>query len=393
MDPAELHQIGLEEFEQAELATPAFVYDLERVVDSGRRLSELNESTSVQFTYSIKACALPPVLSAVCPFVRGFSVSSLYEARLVHDVLGDELEGKTLHVTSPAYPECDVEDIAALCDFIVFNSLSQYDRFRSVAQSRASAGLRINPELSFIDDSRYDPCRRDSKLGVPLARLGGISRDAISGIDGLHFHSNSGSSDLQQLHTTALLLRERIPELLANVSWVNMGGGYCYAQNDAQGWLEKTRDALSHGGARLFMEPGEYVVGEAGYLATRVLDVIETGDLTIAIVDGTINHVPECFEYQFEPDALGHSDAAECEYMIAGASCLSGDIFGTYRFSTPIKVGDLVVFSGVGAYSTVKSSPFTGIPLPAVYVRDSMGRFSEWNRYGYDQYLALWTED
>lgn len=384
----------LEDLEEAGVVTPAYVYDLGRVAEAGRALETIARETSVRFTYSVKACALPPIVDALLPFVSGYSVSSLFEARLVSAVLGRGLQAKSLHVTAPAYHERDLLELDSLCSFVVFNSLTQYDRHAAALLS-SSPGLRINPGLSFVEDERYDPCRRQSKLGVPVQRLKiALDAEPRPNIQGLHFHSNSGSSLLEQLLSTARELQKHIPELLRQVSWVNMGGGYHFDRPDAAYWIREARNALATSSeALVFMEPGEFVVGEAGFLATRVLDIVDNGDTPIAVVDGSVNHVPECFEYQFEPDALGHQDEAPHEYLVAGASCLSGDLFGQYRFPEPLAVGDLVVFSGVGAYSMVRANAFTGIPLPRAYVRGLDGALREWNSYSFAQYQSLWTED
>lgn len=392
-DPSSLEDL-LTDFEAAGLSTPAFVYDLALIARAGERLRSLSDDTGIRFTYSIKACALPPVMLSLLPFVTGFSVSSLFEAKLVTEALGSAMGEKTLHVTAPVYSQSDVLSLSNLCGYVVFNSLPQLNSLSESARANASVGLRVNPGVSFVEDVRYDPCRPSSKLGVSLGLL--AADDALNGlpIDGLHFHSNSGSSQLSQLVETARVLRGAIPEVLDRVSWINMGGGYYYDDESARLRLREATDSLSGAGSmEFFMEPGEYLVGDAGFLATRVLDIFRSGNKRIAIVDGTLNHVPECFEYQFEPDAIGHDEGAEHEYVVAGCSCLSGDLFGTYRFSRPLQVEDVVVFAGVGAYSAVKSNPFTGIPLPTVYCRDLKGEFRKWNSYGYEKYNSLWTED
>ena len=212
----------------SDIDTPAFVYDT-RVV---RRLltytDGLRQASGCKVLFSLKPFAYVDALALMAPHLDGFATSSLFEARLASQVL---LGHGSLHLTTPGLRPDDVGEIASLCDFVSFNSLSQY-RMHGEAVSRASScGLRVNPQMSFVDDERYDPCRPNSKLGVPLERLVEVLErepHRLSGIDGILVHSNCDSSDVAQAQATVQYLHAKLGGLFERVQWVNLGGGYLF---------------------------------------------------------------------------------------------------------------------------------------------------------------------
>ena len=325
--------------------------------------------------YSVKANSLPGVLTILAPFIDGFGVSSLAEARAARKALGDS--GR-VHLCTVAVPPRDADALAEICDHVTFNSLSQLQRWGPVFAGHASIGLRVNPGRSFLDDHRYDPCRPHTKLGVSLDDLAASADSLAPMIEGLHIHSNCDSTDLGELRETVRRLDSRIGHVMSQVKWVNLGGGYLFDEGAELGPL---RDAASvirdRHGAEVIIEPGAAFVRASGYMVSEVLDLFVSDGKEVAVLDTTVNHMPEVFEYQFRPEVLGHSDTGPHEYVLAGMSCLAGDVFGEYRFDEPLQVGSRVAFTNAGAYTIVKASTFNGIPLPAVYELSDNGSFVE----------------
>ena len=363
---------------QATLAvpqTPSFVCHVDDLRRTASRIRTAARNTGCTLLYSVKANALPGVLTALESFINGFGVTSLAEAHAARNVL--ETTGR-LHLCTVAVPPRDANDLADICDYATFNSLSQLQRWGPTFAGRASIGLRVNPGRSYLDDHRYDPCRRHSKLGVSLDDLSASADSVTPMIEGVHIHSNCDSTNLGELHETVRLLDSRIGGLLSQVRWVNLGGGYLF---DEGADLDPLREAASlirdRHGAEVIVEPGAAFVRGSGYIVASVLDLFESDGKEVAVLDTTINHMPEVFEYQFRPEVLGHSDTGTYEYVLAGMSCLAGDIFGEYRFDEPLQVSSRVVFTNAGAYTIVKASTFNGIPLPTVYELRDDGSFVE----------------
>ena len=373
------------------IATPAFVYDeaaIERLLDHGDRV---RAACSCRVLYSLKPFSYFDVLSRMAARLDGFAVSSLFEARLARQVTRGV---GSIHLTAPGIRQQEVEEIGSLCDFVSFNSLSQWDMYHERLSGRASCGLRVNPQLSFVDDDRYNPCRPHSKLGVPLEDLVALGPSGIPGLEGLQVHSNCESTQFNEMHATVMHLHSQLGDLLQSVKWINLGGGYLFeGSEDAPTLYEAVEFLHSNYGLEVFIEPGAAFIQSAGYIVSSVLDVITSEGKRIAVLDTTVNHMPEVFEYGYEPDVVGHDDDAPCEYLLAGCTCLAGDLFGEYRFAQPLEVGDKVVFCNAGAYTLSKAHTFNGVNLPTIYAITDEGDLVLKKRFTYADFAGKWGAD
>ena len=355
--------------------TPSMVCHVDGLRRTASRIRAAARSAGCTLLYSVKANALPGVLTALAPLIDGFGVSSLNEARVARTALGGS---GSLHLCTVAVPPKEADELANICDYVTFNSLSQLQNWSPVFAGRASIGLRVNPGQSFLDDHRYDPCRPHTKLGVSLDDLAASADRITPMIDGLHVHSNCDSTDLGELLETVQVLDSRIGPVLSQVEWINLGGGYLFDEGADLGPLTEAAGLIrDRHGAEVIIEPGAAFVRDSGFVVSEVLDLFTSDGKEVAVLDTTVNHMPEVFEYQFRPDVLGHSDTGAYEYVLAGISCLAGDVFGEYRFDEPLEFGSRVVFSNAGAYTIVKASTFNGIPLPTVYELRDDGSFVE----------------
>jgi carboxynorspermidine decarboxylase len=370
--------------------TPAFVYDEHAIYMKLTYISSLADRMGCKLLFPLKCLSITDVLSFMEPFVDGFSASSLFEARLARQILtGND---KFVHITTPGIIEDEIDLLAQLSDFVSFNSLSQWIRFRNHINDRQKCGLRVNPELSFVDDPRYDPCRKHSKLGVPLSSLRELALErsvSLEGLGGIHFHSNCESSDFGQLLKTVERIESYLPFLLEETTWVNIGGGYLFEENIE---LDKFFNAISllkdKYDMSIFLEPGKGIVGGAGYIVSSVIDLFENDHHQVAILDTTVNHIPEVFEYEFQPDVMGHIDGGNHKYILAGCTCLAGDVFGEYTFLEPLILGSRVVFANVGAYTLVKSQMFNGVNLPTIYAYTQDQHLEMKRHFTYDDFLS-----
>lgn len=365
-------------------SSPAFVLDEDRVLANLRPLQKLRQTCGCKILYSIKALPLAALLELLKGQVDGFSVSSLFEARLAGEIIGGQ---GSIHLTTPGLRPDEFTQVAALCSHISFNSLSQRQNLTGLAGG-FSAGLRINPKLSFVDDRRYDPCRPHSKLGVAIEQLAG---GLPEGIEGLHLHNVFGQRELAPLLQT---LDKLLPLLESNrqLRWLNLGGGYLYADIAN---LEPLAELLCRLRQRfeldIYLEPGKAVVGTAGYLLTTVLDRFDSDGKTVLVLDSSVNHHPEIFEYQRRPQLLDEKADGDHLAIVAGCSCLAGDLFGEYRFHRLPDVGDRLVFADVGAYSLIKANRFNGYNLPDVYSLCGETIILR-KQFDYGDYRRQWSE-
>jgi carboxynorspermidine decarboxylase len=374
-------------------ATPGFVFDEKRLQENIERLEAIRAASGCRVLYSIKACPFTGLLKRMRGRVDGFSVSSLFEARLAHEVLAGE---GSLHITTPGLRRDEMAELGTLCDTISFNSLSQLQRLPFLLGGRARVGLRINPQCSFLHDSRYDPCRPHSKLGVPLPQVAESYRSGrlmASGLSGLHLHNNFSASSFRPLRETVQHLERHLPQLVRDIDWLNLGGGYLFQDaDDLPTLLETIAYIQSQWDTQVYLEPGKSLVDDAGFLVTRVIDTFDSEGKTIAVLDTSVNHLPEVFEYQTRPQLLNESQEGPYAILLAGSTCLSGDLFGEYRFDKPLQINDRLVFSHVGAYSLIKANRFNGYNLPSLHLLNGKGEVSLLKAYDYDDYRRQWSE-
>ena len=343
---------------------PAFVLDADAITKALIGLASLREQCGVKVLYALKALPLSSVLDLAKPFVDGYSVSSLFEACLAYEYLSD---AGSIHLTTPGIRQEEWQNLKRYTTHISFNSLTQYQRFADKEATGPSLGLRLNPKQSYLDDERFDPCRRYSKLGVSIDELW-QSADFES-IKGLHIHNVFSVTEYTPLLETIAKLRKYFGKDLAKLEWLNLGGGYLYEQiRDHSPFVTAINQLRADYKLEVYIEPGKGVVGHAGHLVTTVIDSFESDGKTIAILDTSVNHNPEVFEYQRQPLLHEHDAKGRYSALLAGCTCLAGDVFGEYRFNQPLKLGDKLVFKEVGAYSLIKANRFNGYPLPDIYL-------------------------
>ena len=367
------------------IETPALVFDqpeLESLLGLGLIA---REKAGVSVLYAIKALALLDVLEVFSPHLDGFAVSSPFEARFIRDYL----PGAKTHFTSPGIRPKEISELGTLCDFISANSRAQLQSLSGAIGSTTSLGIRVNTKISNVPDCRYDPSRIGSKLGISLDQVPELLADSPTVVEGLHFHTNSDSRDFSQLLDNVVALTDAIPKW-PGVKWVNLGGGYLLEGVSLDPLVEAAELIRARFGAEVFIEPGAGLVRAAGYLMGSVLDTFEVDGKRIAVLDTTINHMPEVLEFDYQPDVVGQLDDGPFEYVLAGSTCLAGDIFGTYRLPTPLELGQRVVFKEAGAYSLAKAHRFNGVNLPQVGMLDREGQYRVSKTFDYRDFVSYW---
>ena len=371
------------------LPTPCYVLDEGQLRKNGEILAGVAQRTGCKILLAQKAFSnydLYPVLS---PYLAGTEASGLFEARLGRE----EMPGGEVHVFCAAYRDDEIGEIFDCADHIVFNSPAQLRRFGARAKARGlSVGLRINPECSTQEGHAvYDPCSPGSRLGTTRAQLDAqMTPELTALLDGLHFHTLC-EQDADALETTLRAVEEKFGDLLPRMRWLNMGGGHHITRDGydlplLERLLVSVREKY---GLTVYLEPGEAVALNAGFLVSRVLDVVENGATRIAILDASAAcHMPDVLEMPYTPPLYGADGAGECAVRLAGPTCLAGDVIGDYRFARAPEPGDLLVFGDMAIYTTCKNNTFNGMPLPDIWRRGEDGTLTRLTRFGYADFKS-----
>jgi carboxynorspermidine decarboxylase len=376
----------------AHAASPAYVLDVDALTQNGRILAGVQQRTGCRILLAQKAFSNYDLYPVLAPYLAGTEASGLYEARLG----AQEMPDGEVHVFCAAYRDGEFDEILRWAGHIVFNSPAQLARFGPRAKAAGKhIGLRINPECSTQEGHAiYDPCAPGSRLGTTRAQYDAAMTPALAALlDGLHFHTLC-EQDSDALETTLCAVEEKFGDLLPDMRWLNFGGGHHITRPGYDlARLERCiMQAKTRFGVEVYLEPGEACALNAGYLVTRVLDVLENGGVRIAILDmSAACHAPDILEMPYRPPLYGAGEAGEKQftYRLGGPTCLAGDIIGDYSFDAPLLVGDMLVFGDMAIYTSCKNNTFNGMPLPALYLRQG-GDVKLLRRFGYeDFYMRL----
>ena len=428
-----------------EIRTPAYVIDEKRLRENLEILKDVQERSGAKILLAQKAYSAYQTYPILASYLSGATASGIFEARLAHEEFKTS-DGKKCenHVYEPAYKDSDMEELCNICDHVVFNSISQLEHHRSVwekyvSEGKIKVGLRINPELSAEDAHEiYDPCSPGSRLGI---RNENMPEDLPEGVSGLHFH-NLCEQGFEPLEETFLKVERdffrffpapRIPddydgfilrtmgfepsdtsydeevaldnipvdtdeldtELgvsgLNKISWINLGGGHHITREDydREGLIKLVLYIREKYGIEVYLEPGEAIALEAGYLVTTVMDVVDTDRIPVLILDASAScHMPDVIEMPYRPPLKDSEEPGEMNYTyrLSSMTCLAGDVIGDYSFETEKKPGDKLFFEDMAIYSFVKNNTFNGMPLPDIDIMHEDGEVEVLRRFSYEDF-------
>ena len=370
------------------IPSPCYVMKEELLRKNLTLIKEVKERAGVEIILALKAFALWKAFPIIREYIPLATASSIHEVRLVYEEMGC-----LAHTYSPAYTEQDFPLLLKYSSHITFNSLSQYERFRSMVAddgNRVSCGLRINPEFSVVETALYNPCAPGSRLGITSDKLGDRLPD---GVEGLHFHvlCESSSFDFEK---ALFAVEQKFGHLFAQIQWLNMGGGHLMTQKDYDTehlikLLLSFRDKYPH--LQMILEPGGAFVWETGFLLTTVVDIVENDGIQTAVMDASFTcHLPDCLEMPYKPAIRNATDAiaGKPTYRIGGCSCLSGDYIGDWSFDEPLQIGDRLIFEDMIHYTLVKTTMFNGISHPTIGLWTTAGEFVPYRIFTYDDYKS-----
>ena len=369
--------------EKNSFSTPYFLVDEKKLVKNLEILKQVSDRTGCKILLAQKAFSMFYAYPLLRKYLAGTTASGLYEAKLGHENFGGET-----HVFSPAYREEEFEELLQYADDVVFNSPGQVRKYAKKAKlAGKSVGLRINPECSTQEGHAiYDPCASFSRLGTTLENF---DEALLPLLDGLHFHTLC-EQGADALEITFKAVEEKFGRYLSRMKWLNLGGGHHITREDydVEALAEMVKRLKETYGVEVYLEPGEAVVLQAGFLVSEVLEVVHNG-MDIAILDTSAAcHMPDVMEMPYRPPVKDSGLPGEkaCTVRLAGPTCLAGDVIGDYSFDTPLKPGDQVVLEDMALYTMVKTNTFNGMPLPDIVWEGIDGKRKLVKRFGYEDF-------
>lgn len=371
----------------SKVKTPAYIVDERLLENNLKTLKDIMNRTGCKILLAQKGFSMFSMYPLIGKYLVGTTASSLFEVKLGKEEMGGET-----HIFSPAYSRSEFSEIIELCDHIVFNSIEQWLMFREDVKNcgkKITCGIRVNPEYAEVEHEIYNPCCEGSRLGTTLSDFEAAIRknpDALDGIEGIHFHvmceQNSDTLERVLGH-----FEEKFGKYIPGMKWINFGGGHHITRSDYDQELlvkciSRIRDKYS---VDVYLEPGEAVALNTGYLVSTVMDIKGNA----AIMDASAAcHMPDVLEMPYRPEIIGAGMPGEKKYTyrLGGNTCLAGDIIGDYSFDETLNAGDKLVFCDMAHYSMVKNNTFNGIALPSILSYNDQDGIKIIKEFGYEDF-------
>ncbi|EOE6440608.1 carboxynorspermidine decarboxylase [Campylobacter upsaliensis] len=373
------------------IQTPAYILEEDKLRKNCELLAKVSEKSGAKVLLALKGFAFSGAMKIVGEYLHGCTCSGLWEAKFAKEFMDKEI-----HTFSPAFKDEEFDEIAELSHHIVFNSLHQFHHFKEKAKAK-SLGLRCNPEYSLAPKELYNPCGRYSRLGI-------LSKDLentdLSGVSGLHFHALCEES-AEALEAVLKAFEAKFGKWIAGMKWVNFGGGHHITKKgyDVEKLIALCKKFSDKFGVQVYLEPGEAVGWQTGVLVASVIDIVEN-EKHIAILDTSSEaHMPDTIIMPYtsevlnarilstrEGEQISSLREGEKTYLLAGNTCLAGDVMGEYAFKSPLKRGDKIVFLDQIHYSIVKNTTFNGVILPNLMLYTKKKKLEMIRKFSYEDY-------
>lgn len=386
-------RINLDTFE--EVRRPMYIVEEAKLRRNLELIASVSARAEVEIILAFKAFALWKTFPIFKEFIRSTTASSLSEAKLAFEEFGSRA-----HTYSPAYTDDEIEEIASCSSHLTFNSLTQYERYATLAKASnasLSFGLRVNPEYSEVETELYNPCAPGTRFGLSAERL---PNQLPADIEGFHCHCHC-ESGADVFARTLTHIENKFSGWFPALKWINFGGGHLMTRKDYD--VELLIDTLRsfkerHPHLHVILEPGSAFAWQTGPLVAQVVDIVEDKDIQTAILNVSFTcHMPDCLEMPYQPTVRNArsldleaavNGGAEHIYRLGGNSCLSGDFMGSWQFDHALTVGENVIFEDMIHYTTVKTNMFNGISHPSLAIVRTSGELEMLRTYGYEDYKA-----
>jgi len=364
------------------MKTPMYVIEEEKLEKNLKILNRVQKESNAKILVALKGYATWATFDLLEKSLSGATASGLWEAKL------GNMKPWEVHTYAPAFKDDEIDEIADISHTVVFNSFNQLEKFEERVKDKSLIGLRVNPGVSSAPVALYDPCAAFSRLGITKENF---KADKLKNVSGLHFHALCEQLDTA-LEKTLEGFEKNFGEYIKDMEWVNFGGGHHITRSDYN--VDNLIKMIKEFKTRypnikdVYLEPGEAVGLNAGYLEAEVLDIIDNG-MKIAILDTSAEaHMPDVLAMPYRPVVRGAGEVGEKKYTyrLGGVTCLAGDVIGDYSFDEELKIGDRIIFEDMAIYTMVKNTAFNGIKLPSIVIKRKDGSFYTSREFHYEDF-------
>lgn len=366
------------------IPSPCYVIEEKLLINNLEKLKYVAEQSGAKVLCALKGFAMWSTFPIVRKYLSGATASSLHEARLCYEEMGSKA-----HLCAPLYFEHEIEEICSISSHITFNSINQYQKYKDTALKHGlEIAIRINPEYSEVETDLYNPCVPGSRLGMTSNHFGEQIPESVTG---LHFHALC-EQNADSLVKVLENVEKKFSHLLGQIKWINFGGGHHITRVDYDTELLVTaiKSFKEKYDLEIFIEPGEAVGWQTGYLVATVEDIVQANGIHTAMLNVSFSaHMPDCLEMPYQPKVWGAVSEAvpgKHVYRLGGGTCLAGDFLGNYSFDKELKPGERIILDDMIHYTMVKTTHFNGVNHPSIGIWTLDNQFTLVRTFGYEDY-------
>ena len=359
--------------------SPVYVYDGVKILEQYNRLKNaFSEVKNLKINYAVKALSNLSILGLMKEMGSGLDTVSLEEIKLGEHA---GFNPKNIIFTPNGVSLNELEEAALFGVQLNIDNLSLLEQFGSEYPS-VPVCIRINPHIMAGGNSNISVGHIDSKFGISIHQMPHVLRiveNTGMRINGVHMHTGSDILDVDVFLQGAEILFN-VAKNFKDLEFIDFGSGFkvSYHKNDNETDIEELGYKLSDRFNKfckeygkdlsLYIEPGKYLVSEAGYFLTKVNSIKQTTSTVFACIDSGFNHFPRPMMYnayhEIENLSYYQYDDKERFYTVVGYICET-DTFATNRKISEINEGDILCFKNAGAYCFSMSSNYNSRLKPA----------------------------
>lgn len=360
-----------------EFGTPLYIYDGEKITAQVKSLQEAFSAVPLKIKYATKALSNINILKLIRKAGAGVDAVSIEEVKL--GILAGYTPAEIMYTPSGVAFE-EIQEAVQLGIMINLDSLPLMEQFGQVYGNSVPACIRINPHIMAGGNLKISTGHKESKFGISIEQLPQILETVAKyklQIIGLHIHTGSDILDAEVFLRGGNVLFEAAVQF-PDLKFLDFGGGFkvAYKPNDiATDVMEvgKTvgkafQEFCKQYGRQLelWLEPGKFLVSEAGYLLVKANVVKESPTVTFVGVDSGLNHLirPMMYDAYHSLYNLSNPEGKKAKYNVVGYICET-DTIASHRELNEVKSGDLLVIKNAGAYGYSMASNYNSRLRPA----------------------------